>query len=332
MTPMQTDQDTFDSPEAAEAWLARLLAEDCSAEDKAAHAQWRDADPEHAGAFAETERLHDMAALLKDDPMIRAATRAAKRNAAPRRYRPMGWIAAAAVLVCAIGIGLFRFATPPAAVHYASSTALQTITLADGTRLQLDASSAATVQFDRSRRIVLLDRGRAEFDVADDPGRPFEVRAGDTVIRDIGTTFQVSRNDQGIRVGLLEGAVEITGSHAGTTWTQALKPAEQLDIDADGIAGKVAPLDLSVARAWPQGQLVFQERRLDDVLAEANRYSSTKLRVTDPALAALRISGNIHAGDQQTLLKSLEQGWQLQAERTADDEFHLRRGPTKPAH
>ncbi|WP_426701805.1 FecR family protein [Rhodanobacter sp. Col0626] len=315
-------------PETAEAWLARLLAPDCSAQDKAAFARWREADAANADDFAEAEYLHETAAQLADDPLIRAATRAAKRQGADTRPR-FGWIAAsaaaAAVLVGALGLAIHRYQSAVPEIHYASTTTPQTITLTDGTRLQLDAGSSVAVQFGHARRVVKLERGRAEFTVAADARRPFEVQAGDATIRDIGTTFQVSRDVRGVEIGLLEGQVQITGKHDGQAWHRLLAPSEQLLVGVDGHAGPTEALDVDAAQSWPRGKLVFHERRLDELLIEANRYSALKLRIADPSLASLRVSGSIHAGDQETLVKSLEHGWQLRTLRTGPEEISIQR-------
>jgi len=320
-------------PDTAEGWMARLLSSDCDAAQRAAFERWRAADPENMAAFAEVEYLHESAAQLADDPLLRAATRAALRNKATPARRPLRWaLSAAAVLVAALGVALFlhHAGGAGAGVSYASTDSLRSLQLEDGSQVKLDAASAITVRFDSHQRVVELDAGRAEFSVAADAARPFEVRAGGTVIHDIGTIFQVSRDSDRISVGLLEGRVEISGQHDGRGWRRELEPAQRIDIAADGEAGTAQPLDVAAARGWPLGELVFHQRRLDDLLTEANRYSPVQLRLGDASLASLKVSGSIHAGDMQTLLKALDQGWQLRATKRTDDEIVLARSPKRP--
>lgn len=312
-------------PDTAEAWMARLLAADCSEADRAAFESWRAADPAHNDDFAEIEYLHESAARLVDDPLIRAAAQAALRQKATPSRRWLGWTAAAAAVAIALGLAGWLHDTGTAPIHYASTTALQTIRLEDGTQMQLDAASAATVLFDRHRRVVKLDSGRAEFTVAPDGGRPFEVQADNAVIHDIGTRFQVSREAQKVTVGLLEGRVDVSGNYAGQAWHQSLAPAQQLQISPDGKAGAVGPLDVEAAKGWTSGLLVFHQRPLGDLLAEANRYSVLKLRLGDSSLASLRVSGSVHVGNQELLAKALERGWQLESTHTGVDEITLTR-------
>ncbi|HET6431551.1 FecR family protein [Dyella sp.] len=331
MTRQAKESHAADLPTTAEAWLARLHSPARSSVDEDAFERWRGADPEHAAAYAEVEYLHRNAGLLAADPLLRAAARAARRDLARRpQARPQrGWRLAAglaAALLVAVGVGWMVRDGAPVERTYATQVGLpQAITLADGTRVQLDAQSSLVTRFGPRQREVILRNGRAQFAVAADPERPFLVRVDGSLIRDVGTTFQVDRSAQGTTVGLLEGRVAV--SHAGSAgapaWSSELAPAQQLHIDTDGRPAAVTALDLVQAQAWPRGQLDFSERRLDHLLESMNRYSTTQLRLGDPSLAALKVSGSFHAGDQQALAKALAQGWRLRVQRTGPDELTL---------
>jgi transmembrane sensor len=327
-------------PTSAEAWLARLQAPDCGPGERAAFERWRAQHPAHAQAYAQVEQLHAKVALLAGDPLLRAAGLAARRHSAARRDRrrllTRGLpIAAAASLLLAAGVFRLLRETPaqaPASLHsYASATELpRRLTLEDGTVMILDADSTVTTRYDSTRRLVMLERGRAEFSVAH-AAAPFEVHAGGSVIRDTGTVFQVSKERDTVVVGLLDGAVVVTHGEDGNTQTQALLPAQQIRIAADGDSGVIAPLDTQAALAWRQGELVFRQRRLDSLLAEMNRYSDIKLLLGDQRLADLRVSGSFHAGDQQALVKALDAGWGLHAVATGNHELTLYPGQASNA-
>lgn len=315
-------------PASAEAWVARLHAPDCGPAERAAFEHWRALHPANAQAYAEVERLHASVALLAGDPMLRAASLAARRRTAARRDQrqllsrllPM---ALAASVLLAFGLSYLLRGTHLENAgflrRYASATELpRKLTLDDGTQMILDADSIVTTHFDQQRRLVILERGRAEFSVAHTP-LPFEVHAGGNVIRDTGTVFQVSKERDAVVVGLLDGSVVVTHGQQ----TQALAPAQQLRIAADGSSAVIGALDTQAALAWGQGELVFRQRRLDSLLDEMNRYSETKLVLGDQRLADLRISGSFHAGDQQALVKALDAGWGLRAVTTGTNELTL---------
>ncbi|MDR0182649.1 FecR family protein [Lysobacter arvi] len=309
----------------AEAWMARLMAPDCTPADRAAFEDWLAQSPRNLEAWLEIERVQALSAQLRSDEMLRAATRAVRR--AP--VRPFhSWLpaAAAAVLVVAVAAIWWRHEPDTAAVpqHYATNMGEQSeVTLADGTVVLLDTGTELTATFDSRERRVELERGRAQFVVGTDPQRPFLLKAGPSTVRDVGTTFQVARRDGAVEVALLEGRVDVTAKNDRNVAT--LAPGETVSVDASGRIGPKAPLDLASARAWPQGDLVFKDRRLDELLAEMNRYSKQQVRLADPALGGLTVSGVFHAGDQDALVAVLERGWSLRAERRGADEIVLHR-------
>ncbi|HEY0503545.1 MAG TPA: FecR domain-containing protein [Lysobacter sp.] len=309
----------------AEAWMARLMAPDCSAADRTAFEDWLAESPANIEAWLEVERVQALGAELSRDDFLRAAARAAHRApAAPARRAWRVWLpAAAAVLVAAVA-AVHWWQTPGEVTVQQYATQLgeqREVTLADGTVMLLDTASQLTARYDDGQRLIELRSGRAQFVVGQDPRRPFLVRAGAGTVRDIGTTFQVSRRDDVVNVGLLEGRVDVSSAADDTRST--LAPGEQLTIDASGRIGERAPLDVVAARSWPSGDLVFKQRRLDELLAEMNRYSPRQVRLADPSLGALTVSGVFHAGDQEALVAALERGWSLRAVRTGEHEIVL---------
>ncbi len=308
----------------AESWMARLLAPDCTPADRAAFEDWLAQSPDHVTAWLEVERVQMLAAQLRSDDMLRAAARAVRRSPARSGWHRWAPAAAAAVLVLAVATiwwqhEPFAEADPQ---YYATAMGEQSeVALADGTVVLLDSGTHLTARFDGRQRLLELERGRAQFVVGRDPDRPFLVKAGQTSVRDVGTTFQVGHRGDVVEVGLLEGRVDVSAASGSATTT--LAPGEQVSVDAQGRIGPKAPLDVVAARAWPQGDLVFKQRRLDELLAEMNRYSKQQVRLADPALGALTVSGVFHAGDQAALVAVLERGWSLRAERKSVDEIVL---------
>ncbi|HEY5851711.1 MAG TPA: FecR domain-containing protein [Lysobacter sp.] len=318
----------------AEAWLARLMSPECDPHERAAFEDWLAQSPANVTAYVEAERLHALAGALAADDLLRAAASAARRRpASPHSRRPWLSAAAAAIVVAAVATAYLwpRPAEQAVVQQFATARGEQRqITLIDGTVMRLDTGSRISTRFDGEQRLVELKSGRAQFVVAADKARParqFLVKAGAGTVRDIGTTFQVSHVDGQVNVGLLEGRVDVSVDSGAGALSSELAPGEQVTIDAHGALGNKQPLDLVAAHAWPQGDLVFRQRRLDELLAEMNRYSPTQLQLADPALASLQVSGVFHAGDQEALVAALERGWSLQAQRQGAHRIVLTRSP-----
>src|SRR5262249_31967908 len=87
------------------------------------------------------------------------------------------------------------------------------VELADGSVVHLNSKSRVRVIYsDRARDFRLLE-GEALFKVGHDAARPFRVRAGDNLIRALGTQFNVLRRPSGTTVQVIEGAVQVS-THA----------------------------------------------------------------------------------------------------------------------
>lgn len=335
MNTASANSNRYDDQDQAESWVARLHAPDSDAQDREAFERWLAHSPANARDYGEVERIHRLAAELGEDELLRAAARAARRDSAATRRRFHPWLAPgaaiAATLAVAIGVAAWiQRAPPPQIQRYVTAIGEQrTIGLSDGTTLLLDTHSAVTTRFDRDSRTVEVAQGRVQFVVGRDAGgrdgpRPFLVKAGGGTIRDVGTTFQVSRDGSAVDVGLIEGEVEVAVGGAGAARvTSTLAPGEQVRIEGGGTLAPKRPLDLAVAQAWPRGDLVFKNRRLDQLLDEMNRYSKTQLRLEQPELGALKVSGVFHIDDQGALLAALQRGWSLQARRVGEHEIVL---------
>lgn len=265
---------------------------------------WLAADARHRDAYQRMERLWSHAGHLRDDGDLQALK--TRELAAVRRERwfRSGHLLAAALLALALfgGMvyGFLRTKEAPPPVSYATRLGEQrTEVLEDGSRIVLNTDSTIAVRYVQDRRDVELQRGEAQFDVAHDAARPFTVRAGEGTVTALGTRFQVRRDADATIVTLLQGKVDV----AQGSERRVLQPNEQARFSAAGI--RVATIDPAQVSGWLEGWLRFRNTSLADVVAEANRYSARKLRLDDPALADIAVSGNFHAGDSASIASTM---------------------------
>jgi transmembrane sensor len=188
------------------------------------------------------------------------------------------------------------------------------ISLPDGSRLQLDTASSVTIRFTGSERIVTLRRGQLFVQVAHDTSRRFRVATEHADAIAVGTRFNVRRHAGRTIVTVADGIVAVSSKDArsensDTSRQQMLRVTTGRSVTVDR-AGAMPPdsrsADLAEALAWLDHRIVFDQRPLGEVVAEFNRYSATPMEVDGAVLASLPISGSFDAGDSESFLKFVE--------------------------
>jgi transmembrane sensor len=119
----------------------------------------------------------------------------------------------------------------------------------------------------------------------------------------VGTVFNVRRAGQGLRVTVLEGKVTVRpGTHSNPVM---LTSGYEIESIAGVLATAQRATDLEATLAWREGRLVFNNIRLDQALAEAQRYRRAPIVIADAGVSGLRITGAFPTNDPDRLLKLL---------------------------
>lgn len=269
--------------------------------------------------------------------------RAQRRQWASRRGARVviGSAAAAAMAVIMLGGGLAWRANLPD-VYRTAEGERRIVQLGDGSRASLDADTVLKVRYDGDRRRLWLERGRAKFAVAKDPLRPFSVAAGGKLVVATGTTFSVERVADQMRVVLYEGHVAVLDGEGGkgrpppllkvngAPAEKALTPDHELVAQVNSEAASVSPADPARAGAWESGQLVFQDEPMSLAVERVNRYAREKLRIGDPTVANLRISGVFTSGDTRAFIDGVTAVLPVRAVNGQDGETILRAFQRQP--
>ncbi|OAI84846.1 FecR family protein [Pseudomonas putida] len=189
----------------------------------------------------------------------------------------------------------------------------QTLNLADGTVVTLDAASEVAVSWHLFSRRSELQRGQALFEVAPRVYRPWLVDAGQASVRVVGTRFNVDRHASEVRVSVAEGRVAVAAGGA----ERELLPGQQVRASNAGLGAMVA-VDANAVGAWQGGQLVFQRTPLGEVLDTIGRYQDRPVRLQDARLATLPVSGVFDSAHVERLLALLPSILPVQLGKGAD--------------
>lgn len=318
--------------EQASAWWILLNDGDATPADHHAFGEWVARSPERVEAFLQTARLTralqssdlrwpdtPVATLISEaraaavgviDLPMRHATRASMQSgASPRTRRAI----VASIVAVAAGLALWVFSSPD---HYTTAIGEQrSVVLSDGTVITLNTSSEIEVRMRRDRRTVELLSGEALFEVARDPLRPFDVTAGKTNVRAVGTQFNVDRRQSTTTVTVVEGKVAVGNL--------PLAAGEQL-IVAPNRTPRAARVDPAKATLWTRRKLVFEHRPLGEVAEEFNRYNRERIDIESPQLRNQEITGVFEANNPESFTTFLATIPDVVVERTGDKRVIVR--------
>ena len=313
--------------EATLAWETFHGTEQASNAEHREFAEWIARSPEHVEAYLRVART--MTALKSsgvvwpdtgEEALIHAArasqgevisiapavSPARHREQRPRGFQPRFAFALAATVLLAFGATWFAWMRPQQ--FETRFGELRSVLLDDGSRVTLNTASKIEVDLRRDHRIIRLVAGEALFDVAHDASRPFDVYTGESILRAVGTRFDVDVRPNRTTVTVIEGIVSLT---QGLTQalprgnTPLLKASDRVVI---GMVGPGAPehaVHLDAVTSWTQRKLIFEHRALGEVAEEFNRYNRKRILIESEKLRSQKITGVFQSNDPESFIAFL---------------------------
>ncbi len=329
-------------------WLLIVQAADVSPDDLLAWEAWLNENPLHRQAFDAVGELSGLVEScnqsLADIPLPDDGELAADGydGSVPvaswprtnddisqqhKSRRSFVWLAAAATVLLAAGAGWLRLAdnlSPPSpgklGFYETVAAEHRAVDLADGSRIELGAASALSVNFSGSRRTVVLEQGEALFEVAKDKDRPFVVVAGSGTITAVGTAFNVRRDTDRVVVTVTEGIVEVAQARRRPATlppdvpvAEDMSPAaettltagERAAYDAGGLR-RLDDVTPEAATGWREGRLRYRAEALKHVISDVDRYSDKQIILGD-GVGELVFTGTVFQDEADDWLMGLEQ-------------------------
>ncbi|WOF41763.1 FecR domain-containing protein [Sphingopyxis indica] len=271
---MQADPTIAIDAEAA-GWLIRQR--DPAFADWDGFTDWLAADPAHAAAYDALASLDaDLDALpVAEQPQI-------VWDAEPIRHRPSrrAWLggALAAAIVGVIGVSSFGLFDDTQRIETLAGEH-RSITLADGSKIEINGASTLLLDDDRPR-FARLERGEAMFHVTHKDADPFVVEAGEAEIVDLGTAFNIVRGERRISIAVSEGIVAYNPKR------ENVRLAAGKGLEArDGAAPQVHDVEAATVGGWRTGLLVYNGAPLGEVAADLKRTAGIDVEIAPNAEA-----------------------------------------------
>lgn len=288
-------------------WVTLLMSGESTAADHLRWQVWRTASAEHALAWEKVESIFGRIKTLDSNAAYNVLSPYSAHSAS-RQQRRRAVIRA--LLLGGLVLGAGGVATHSDIVLAVSADyrtrkgESRTVTLDDGTRLELDTDTAIAVRFDDMRRNIRLLQGQVAVNVGTRAGKRLPallVSSAHGTVTATDAAFSVRLFADHTQCAVRANSVNITPATQQDV-ARVLREGEQACFTRDD----VGPTEVSALNdfAWMQGSIVADNMRLADLAAEVDRYRPGVIRVS-PAVGQLRISGVYPTADTDRILASI---------------------------
>ena len=311
----ENEELTSISQQAADWWVA-FRDVDASAAEKHEFVEWVTRGPERVEACLHVARVHAAATradvrwpqtsaedLVRDalappdDSVVPLRPHVRPKRDEERRRPTLRWVAGlAASVVIAACLGWWLTLSRPDQLQTKVGEQ-RSVLLADGSRVTLNTASKIEVRLQADHRVVELLQGEVLFEVAHDVQRPFDVHAGNVVVRVVGTQFDIDRRATRTAVTVVEGRVAMIAAGSRTENLPVLSAGDRVVVYGSGPVALEHDVNLAETTAWTQHQLVFHHRPLGEVADEFNRYNVGRIEIRSPSLREQEVTGTFRPND-----------------------------------
>lgn len=265
----------------------------CWFEDKNSEAELKNAIRQHwdefSVGFSDSEK--DMSSILNQ--LRQKIT--SEKPAINFRIRVQNfYMRAAAILLLPLLLysvysTFFNATDNPSSVEIFSPQGARThFELPDGSQGWLNSGSSLryATNFQKKRNVKLV--GEAWFEVMHNENRPFVVSTSALDVQVLGTKFNVTAfpDEKVTEVVLQEGKVNVTGNVE--SFSAAMKPDEKFTFNSELHTSTIQTVNANQFSAWKDGQLVFRNEPLSEVLKRIGRWYNVEIVLTDSELAKFR--------------------------------------------
>ena len=286
--------------------LAKVLADEATADEQTSVESWLDAAPENRKYFEDLKRIWFESADAVES--LAVDTDAACQQVHQRIHEPpkrliVKWLSTANIMKIAaaalILFGAIQFFNKGDSVLktkeiIATATIIQD-TLSDGSRVSLNKKSSLTTVFSKKERRVKMS-GEAFFDVAHDAEKPFVIEVKTLEIKVVGTSFNVDNlSDTGKIIVVVEtGKVLLRGANGAEIYVE--KGDKAIYDVATGQFEKEKNTDRNVT-AYKTNILGFERTTLKDAVKQINQLFDAHIEIVSPAIENCPITSTYTKGE-----------------------------------
>jgi transmembrane sensor len=180
----------------------------------------------------------------------------------------------------------------------------QQLTLADGSRVWVNAGSALTYpeKFEGETREVYLS-GEAYFDIKHDAIKPFIIHTGKVITIVLGTAFNIreDKNSHTVVVTVTRGKVSVGND---TKTLGVITPNQQITYNIDSQIATQQKVDVAPIVAWQQKEIHFEDISFANAASELEKRFKVKIIFSNEKVKKCQFTGtSINGNNLDKILK-----------------------------
>jgi len=309
-----------------EALLSGYLSGDLSDQDRSMIDKWRKESPENEALYRESLRaweaiplLHEMEQFNSFEALKKVSTRISQHSSSK------WWVniqRAAAILLLPLLVysGYLTIRNLSMKKLPEEHVMMQTITsrqgmvtkfsLSDSTKVWLNSGSELQfpILFTGDMREVKL-RGEAFFEVSKNEKQPFRVNARELNIDVLGTSFDVVsyEEDTQSEVILIEGKVSLSAEDGQVIREYGtIHPGQRAVFKEESREVCAHEVEVDKYISWRDGNLIFRDDPMEDVIRRLNRWFNVEIVVNDPEIESYIYTATFRDENLEQVLKLLK--------------------------
>ncbi len=255
------------------------------------------------------------------------------------KFRFIPWFAALPIpVVLALTVFFLRPVAEPESPEFKPSIELmariEQRALEDGSRVEINRGAKLEVAYPADRRLVYLEKGEANFEVAEDPNRPFIVNAAGVDIRAVGTIFNVKLSEDEVDVLVTRGMVRVAPTAspsnraelpAGSLVERGQKATVHLRSETPQVEViTLSEPEIEEATLWQPRLLDFDAAPLGEIVDAFNRCNPIQVVIGDPSLNTVNLSSSFWSDNVEGFVRLMESSFGMETEWQGSREIVLR--------
>ncbi|MCG8157646.1 FecR domain-containing protein [Brenneria goodwinii] len=279
-------------------WAVRLAESPQESGRDRALRHWLRQDPRHALALRQAQSLWQGLGSLSEEQ---------KRQLQPLTHKPARMVRWRIAALLVLGLSFATAWLPDGLLllqaDYRAGNQVRSITLPDGSKVDMDAGSAIALDYSQDVRRVKLLQGNVWFSPSPVNGqekRPFQVEAASGITQAMGTQFMIQNTPEMTTVGVIEHSVKVAvGEQSLLLHERQAASYSQLKL------ARLNNWNSQDSGDWQRGLLIFKQQPLTEVIARINRYHSGTVIVTGEKLRQSQVSGIFSLSELDSALNTI---------------------------